>query len=447
MSIAEFNGQGEQLWLPTWTAQYPPHGQGVFTFNILRKKPFSIVLHGNSSAEKLSLEISHHRVQLKLENKEVELLAEVCTVGVGYDPETVTSYWFSLNRDHLVIKYGKGYLMEETTLLAYDFLAGFCAEERAKRRCSMKTIFGPGASKTLQLYDLFTKEDLLNYRTMSEHKGDCTVPCTTDELEGTSQGRVHFCHSEAEQNRLESASVDVYYYPHPLIVNWPFAVKNSTDSSLFDLDNNDFIFSGSLPLECQELYTNIASARVDLDWVPKPQQHKLSDAIRYSFETEGKALHEKLKLKQMKYIRVTVGPHRSPSPGIPYVLELWPKNHGSPVHCHGDSYGIIKVLHGGLRAEIYNRDMKTLIKHYNIRKGDVTWMSPYWYQCHRLFNDTDDFCATLQCYRYGAADKKMWPFFDYANPDGSYGEFLPDGDFTFAELNDAVLSEYQVNPE
>lgn len=234
----------------------------------------------------------------------------------------------------------------------------------------------------------------------------------------------------------------VDFYPHPLIVNWPFAVKDSSKASLFELDNNDHIFTGSLPPECQELYANIASAKVDLDWVPTPQQHKLSDAIRYSFETEGKTLYEKLKQKKMKYIRVTVGPHRSPSPGIPYVLELWPKNQGSPVHCHGDAYGVIKVLHGGLRAEIYNRDMKTLIKYYNIQKGDVTWMSPYWYQCHRLFNDTADFCATLQCYRYGAADTRMWPYFDYVNDDGSNGEFLPDGDFTFTELNQIVLEEY-----
>lgn len=234
------------------------------------------------------------------------------------------------------------------------------------------------------------------------------------------------------------------FYPHPLIVNWPFIVKDSSEASLFELDNNDHIFTGSLPQECQELYTNIASRKVDLDWLPPPrdQQYKLSDAIRYSFTTKGRALHEKLRQKKMKYIRVTVGPHRSPSPGIPYVLELWPKHQGSPVHCHRNSYGVIKVLHGGLRAEIYNRDMKTLIIQYNIRKGDITWMSPFWYQCHRLFNDTADFCATLQCYRYGIGDTKMWPYFDYVNDDGSRDEFLPNGDFTFTELHQIVLNEY-----
>lgn len=445
MNAAECSGEGEQVWLPTWTAQYPPNGQGVFTFIVLRKKPFSIVLHGNNSSEKISLEVRNHKLQLRLENTGVQLLAEVCKTGVGYDPETMTSYWFSLNRENLVIKYGKGYFMEETTLLTYDFLAGLNTEESIKRRCSMKTIFGPGACRTLQLHDMFTKKDLPTYHVRATMHEQCTAPkFTTEELTGTPQGDANCCPSE---NCLQSASsaVDVHYYPHPLTVNWPFLVKNSAESSLFDLDKNDFIFTASLPLECQELYANIASTKVDLDWAPQPQQHKLSDAIRYSFETEGKALHEKLKQKKMKYIRVTVGPLRSQSPGIPYILELWPKNHGSPVHCHGNSYGVIKVIHGGLRAEVYNCDMKTILKHYNIRKGDITWMSPFWYQCHRLFNDTNDFCATLQCYRYGAADKKMCPFFDYVNPDGSYGEFFPNGDFTFGELNDVVLSEYQVS--
>ena len=32
------------------------------------------------------------------------------------------SYWFSYDRDALVLKYGKGHVMTETTLLEYHFL-------------------------------------------------------------------------------------------------------------------------------------------------------------------------------------------------------------------------------------------------------------------------------------------------------------------------------------
>lgn len=69
-------------------------------------------------------------------------------------------------------------------------------------------------------------------------------------------------------------------------------------------------------------------------------------------------------------------------------------------------------------------------------------MSPHWYQSHQLFNDSDDFSATIQCYRYGIADTKMWPYFDYVNEDGNRGEFLPNSDFTFTKLNQIVLNEY-----
>lgn len=32
------------------------------------------------------------------------------------------------------------------------------------------------------------------------------------------------------------------------------------------------------------------------------------------------------------------------SPGVPYVLEIWPAGHFSPIHDHGDSNAVIKVV-------------------------------------------------------------------------------------------------------
>lgn len=424
-----------------WTAPYPPQGQGIFTFNVLRRTSFSLVVRAINGNKKVSLEIGHDIAQFKLWDEEMWLLAEACAEGVGYTPDRVTSYWFSLNRDTMVLKYGKGCFMEETTLLVYDFLMGLSIEEQTRRRCNMQTIFGPQYSKSIEFHGISTEDShgmhmkCLTSSTEGVNSMDMTKELLVSSLERDVVDSTRTLHATDLNSKVE-------FYPCPLTVNWPFAVKESSKASLFELDSNEYIFTGSLPPECQELYSNIASATVNLDWVPSPRMYKLSDAIRYSFDTEGKALNTKLRQKKMKYIRVTVGPHRSPSPGIPYVLELWPKNHGSPVHSHGNSYGVIKVLHGGLRAEVYNKDMETKIKHFNIRKGDVTWMSPYWYQCHRLFNDTSDFCATLQCYRYGVTDARMWPYFDYVNEDGSPGCFLPNSDFTFTELYHIVLEEY-----
>lgn len=50
---------------------------------------------------------------------------------------------------------------------------------------------------------------------------------------------------------------------------------------------------------------------------------------------------------EMTYLRVTVGDNSSgASPGCsPYVLEVWPAGHSSPVHNHGSSFVVMKVLH------------------------------------------------------------------------------------------------------
>lgn len=436
----------------TWFTPYPCHGQGIFTFKILRKTPFEIVVRPSctlSNSEWLSLVINHDRVQFFLGGESVKLLAEVCKEGIGYDPEKITSYWFSLNRDSLVLKYGKGYFMEETTLLCFSFLVGLTAEEQVKKRCEMKGLFGPQIPKVLELHDILVKDDLVKLYAMDAYRRNSLCKSIEEKPGATALAREIPSLKSTEGEECVALARDIVdienrvdFYPQPLIVNWPFPVKDSSKASIFELDRNEYTFTANLPPECQELYVNISSSNMKLDWAPTDQKYKFSDAIRYSFETEGKILHSKLQHKKMKYIRVTVGPSRATSPGIPYVLELWPRNEGSPVHCHGDSYGVIKVLHGGLRVEIYNDDMKTMIKYFDVSEGDVTWMSPHWYQTHRLFNNTADFCATIQCYRYGLSDTRMWPYFDYVNENGSLGEFLPNSDFTFSELHQTLLEEY-----
>lgn len=416
-----------------WRVPYPPHGQGIFTINISRRTPFELRVCpcslDLSTQQWVSLIISRNKASLKLVGQDQLLLTERSGLDVGYNPDTSEYYWLSLDSSNLVVKYGKGYFMEETTILSFDFLDGLSTCDQIKKRTELRGIFGPCIQRFLEFHDFLTKENAILFEKNASIASNQIVPFTN--------------HSQQARLELSSHVKDkVEFFPQPLIVNWPFAVKGSSEVSLFELDTNDYILSGSLPPECQELYTNISSAKIDLDWAPGDQKTRLSDAIRYSFETEGKTLYNKLKSKKMKYIRVTVGPSRSNSPGIPYVVELWPRNMGSPIHCHGNSYGVIKVLHGGIRVEIYNRDMKTKIKHFNVRKGDVTWMSPYWYQTHRLYNDTSDFSATIQCYRYGNFDTKQWPYFDYVSEKGCREEFLPNSDFTFTELYKTVLSEY-----
>ena len=68
--------------------------------------------------------------------------------------------------------------------------------------------------------------------------------------------------------------------------------------------------------------------------------------------TPGCLLHETLDKKSGEfgesdpletYLRVTLGQSVGNSPGIPYVLEIWPSGHYSPIHNHGGCNAVIKV--------------------------------------------------------------------------------------------------------
>lgn len=51
------------------------------------------------------------------------------------------------------------------------------------------------------------------------------------------------------------------------------------------------------------------------------------------------------------YIRVAVSRSTGHSPGEPFVLEIWPAGHFSPIHSHGLAYGVTRILHGSLTCE------------------------------------------------------------------------------------------------
>jgi hypothetical protein len=48
----------------------------------------------------------------------------------------MVAYWYSYDRDNLVLKYGKGYIMEETTILIHDFLKNVKPPQQTKTKGS-----------------------------------------------------------------------------------------------------------------------------------------------------------------------------------------------------------------------------------------------------------------------------------------------------------------------
>ena len=126
---------------------------------------------------------------------------------------------------------------------------------------------------------------------------------------------------------------------------------------------------------------------------------EFSQAIEYSIANPNGWCYKRLQEKSREfdkdhpneletYLRITVGENNGESPGIPYVMEIWPPSHYSPVHNHGSANAIIRILHGSINVSLYpylgaNVEPFGVI---NFKKDDITWLSNSLNQVHKLTN-------------------------------------------------------------
>jgi len=84
----------------------------------------------------------------------------------------------------------------------------------------------------------------------------------------------------------------------------------------------------NLTPECQRLYANVAGASITLDTADFPE---FSKAIERSVKTKDLLCWRLLEQKspEFGYLRITLGADLGNSPGVPYVLEIWPALHAS----------------------------------------------------------------------------------------------------------------------
>ena len=113
---------------------------------------------------------------------------------------------------------------------------------------------------------------------------------------------------------------------------------------------------------------------------------------------------------------------------------------------------MIKVLFGTINVDVYNKftpgtdgygKPKKLLN-FNAKAGDYTWIDCNWYQTHKLKNTSNDFCATIQCYKYPSTNNVHWPYFDYISEECKIEEFTPNSDFTFIEIYEKVMKEMEM---
>lgn len=240
----------------------------------------------------------------------------------------------------------------------------------------------------------------------------------------------------------------------PVTMNVPMRIKNTDDLTMTDIASNSYLPTAYLSPTSKKLYDCIAGKNFQLS----KESADFANAIEYSIATPGLWCYEKLKAKSREfnpdkpneletYLRITLGQNNGESPGIPYVMEIWPPHHYSPIHNHGGSSAVIRVLHGKINVSLYpflceDEGIKPFGEEV-FNTEEITWISPTLNQVHKLENKDDKTtCITIQCYMYENEDVKHYDYFDYLDVDGNKQQYEPDSDMDFITFKQTIMEEW-----
>jgi hypothetical protein len=243
----------------------------------------------------------------------------------------------------------------------------------------------------------------------------------------------------------------------PVTNDTPLLVKNTDELSMDDIAKNTYLPNAFLSQSSQQLYNCISGKNFILNSNDFPD---FSNAIEYSIKTPGCWCYETLKSKSTEfnpdkpniletYLRITLGQNNGESPGVPYVMEIWPPQHYSPVHNHGGSNAIIRVLNGNITVSLFpylSTDNIDAFAKQDFSSGDITWINPNLNQVHQLKNNNENTCITIQCYMYGQDDTIHYDYFDYIDDDGKKQQFEPDSDMDYVKFKETIRQEWNNRP-
>ncbi len=252
----------------------------------------------------------------------------------------------------------------------------------------------------------------------------------------------------------------------PVVTTVPLEVRGTELLTMDDVAHNRYLPAAALPEAARQLYGTIAGPRFELNTADFPE---FAQAIKYSIENEKGWCYQLLQSKSEKnptdqknrvYLRITLGQNGGESPGIPFVMEIWPPQCYSAVHQHAGANAVIRVLHGSVQVSLFPYlrptapgdpepdDTQVFGKHL-FEQGAITWISPVLNQIHRLRNLEPlggQPCITIQCYQYDPDDTGHYPFFDYDKIDGGLHQFEPDSDMDFREFKARMKAEWDARP-
>jgi hypothetical protein len=249
----------------------------------------------------------------------------------------------------------------------------------------------------------------------------------------------------------------------PVTLKIPLVVKNTNELTMNDVASGAVLPHSNLSTAGQQLYDCIAGRRFLLnDW----DFPDFAKAIEYSIATPGLWCNTRLKEKANEfskegnvketYLRITLGDNNGESPGVPYVMEIWPVGHYSPVHSHSSANAVIRVLHGAIHVTLFpflssGATDAGGVKPFtagDFSTGDITWISSTLNQTHQLKNldSNKDTCITIQCYKYDNTDNGHYDYFDYVDANGAIQQYEPDSDMDFVKFKNLMKQEWSQRP-
>ena len=222
----------------TFCKALPLSGEGIVSANIQRSTPFAIRIRpapcgdGNIISDAQKDQLGYVEVEINRETAvfkyrmpgvgqiEKGTVASITGKNGGLEIDKRVSYWFSFNRNDRILKYGKGYFMEETTLLTQKF--PFPKSEGESDR--WKFIFRPDESKEIVIKDVDCIKELVALESARLRE----MRMTSSPLGVNETITANLWSSILSASEL-AARVDVEkkvsFYPHPLTYNWsPFAL-------------------------------------------------------------------------------------------------------------------------------------------------------------------------------------------------------------------------------
>ncbi|KAM0228270.1 hypothetical protein ACHAP5_011989 [Fusarium lateritium] len=260
--------------------------------------------------------------------------------------------------------------------------------------------------------------------------------------------------SSTEVDRDDSPVLEKYikFRASPITVDLPPLIVSQNEITLEQLESSTAMTYVNLPEGCQKLYHNISGPNITVQPASFPQ---LPEAIDQSCKDPDKICGKILKNKDTfndpleTYLRITLGDNLANSPGIPYVMEIWPPGHMSPVHQHGDASAVIRVLYGSINVTWFdalqeNGEPQVIGQPVCLKKGDVTWLGEDQYQIHQLHNKSKTVCITLQCYQFEKHDKVHDESFHWMDGKRHIKRFIPNSDMAYGQFVQAMKAEWEV---